>query len=59
MAIFAPSTCTFEPISDAICKLLDDQDKAKQMGLASRGWVIDNLQMKNCSEKFNKLLLSN
>jgi phosphatidylinositol alpha-1,6-mannosyltransferase len=48
-----------DQISDAICKLLDDQDKAKQMGLAGRGWVIDNWQMKNWSEKFNKLLLSN
>jgi phosphatidylinositol alpha-1,6-mannosyltransferase len=48
-----------DQISDAICKLLDDQDKAKQMGLAGRGWVIDNWQMRNWSEKFNKLLLSN
>ena len=46
-------------ISDAICKLLSDKQAAKQMGMAGRGWVIENWQINTWSEKFNKLLLAN
>lgn len=48
-----------DEISDAICKLLADPVKAKQMGQAGREWVIKNWQMSTWSEKFNKLLLGN
>ena len=46
-------------ISNAICKLLDDPIKGKEMGQAGRDWVIENWQMSNWSKKFNQLLLEN
>jgi phosphatidylinositol alpha-1,6-mannosyltransferase len=46
-----------DEISNAICKLLDDPIKGKQMGQAGRDWVMENWQMSNWSKKFNKLLL--
>lgn len=48
-----------DEISNAICKLLDDPVKAKQMGQAGRDWVVANWQMSSWSKKFNQLLLSN
>lgn len=48
-----------DQIADAVCKLLTDQSRAKAMGLAGRGWVIENWQINTWSEKFNKLLLIN
>ena len=48
-----------DEISNAICKLLDDPIKGKQMGQAGRDWVMENWQMSNWSKKFNKLLLDN
>jgi len=48
-----------DEIADAICKLLDDPMRAKQMGQAGRGWVIDNWQLSIWSDKFNKLLFKN
>lgn len=48
-----------DQIADAVCKLLTDQSRAKAMGLAGRGWVIENWQINTWSEKFNKLLLVN
>ena len=48
-----------DEISNAICKLLDDPIKGKQMGEAGRDWVLANWQMSNWSKKFNKLLLDN
>lgn len=48
-----------DEIADAICKLLDDPIRAKQMGQAGRGWVIDNWQISIWSDKFNKLLFKN
>jgi len=48
-----------DQIADAVCKLLTDQSRAKAMGLAGRGWVIENWQINTWSEKFNKLLLAN
>ena len=47
-----------DQIADAVCKLLTDQSRAKAMGLAGRGWVIENWQINTWSEKFNKLLLA-
>ena len=48
-----------DQIADVVCKLLTDQSRAKAMGLAGRGWVIENWQINTWSEKFNKLLLAN
>lgn len=48
-----------DQIADAVCKLLTDQSRAKAMGLAGRGWVIENWQINTWSEKFNKLLFVN
>ncbi len=48
-----------DQIADAVCKLLTDQSRAKAMGLAGRGWVIENWQINTWSDKFNKLLLVN
>ena len=48
-----------DQIADVVCKLLTDQSRAKAMGLAGRGWVIENWQINTWSEKFNKLLLVN
>ena len=48
-----------DQIADAVCKLLTDQSRAKAMGLAGRGWVIENWQINTWSERFNKLLLVN
>jgi phosphatidylinositol alpha-1,6-mannosyltransferase len=43
-------------IADAVCKLLADQDLAKQMGRNGRDWVVENWQWKIWSGKFNKLI---
>jgi len=48
-----------DEISDAICKLLDDPIKSKQMGEAGRDWVVQNWQVSKWSDKFNKVLLGN
>lgn len=48
-----------DEISNAICKLLDNPIKSKEMGQAGRDWVIENWQMSNWSRKFNQLLLGN
>jgi phosphatidylinositol alpha-1,6-mannosyltransferase len=48
-----------DEIAEAICKLLDDPMRAKQMGQAGRGWVIENWQLSIWSDKFNKLLFKN
>ena len=48
-----------DQIADAVCKFLSDQSRAKAMGLAGRGWVIENWQINTWSERFNKLLLVN
>jgi phosphatidylinositol alpha-1,6-mannosyltransferase len=46
-----------EQIADAICELLANPERAKQMGQAGRGWVINNWQLSNWSKKFNKVLI--
>ncbi len=43
-------------IADAVCKLLKDQELAKQMGRSGREWVLENWQWKIWSDKFNKLI---
>ncbi len=48
-----------EQIAQAICELLSNPERAKQMGQAGRDWVIKNWQLSNWSEKFNKVLISN
>jgi len=48
-----------DEIAEAICKLLADPIRAKHMGQAGRGWVIDNWQLSIWSDKFNKLLFKN
>ena len=46
-------------IADAICELLANPERAKQMGAAGRDWVINNWQLSSWSEKFNKVLIGN
>ena len=46
-------------IADAICELLANPERAKQMGAAGRDWVIKNWQLNSWSEKFNKVLIGN
>ena len=46
-------------IADAICELLANPERAKQMGAAGRDWVIKNWQLSSWSEKFNKVLIGN
>ena len=46
-------------IADAICELLANPERAKQMGAAGRDWVIKNWQLSTWSEKFNKVLIGN
>jgi len=48
-----------DQIADAICELLANPERAKQMGQAGRDWVIKNWQLSNWSEKFNKVLIGN
>ncbi len=48
-----------DEISDAICELLDNPIKGRQMGEAGRDWVVKNWQVSNWSNKFNKVLLGN
>ena len=48
-----------DQIADAICELLANPERAKQMGAAGRDWVIKNWQLSNWSEKFNKVLIGN
>jgi len=48
-----------DQIADAICELLADPERAKQMGSAGREWVIKNWQLSNWSAKFNKVLINN
>ena len=48
-----------DQIADAICELLADPERAKQMGSAGREWVIKNWQLSNWSAKFNKVLIGN
>ena len=43
-------------IADAVCKLLNDKELAKEMGRAGRDWVVENWQWKIWSDKFNKLI---
>lgn len=46
-----------DQIADAICELLANPERAKQMGAAGRDWVINNWQLSSWSEKFNKVLI--
>ena len=46
-----------DEIADAICELLANPERAKQMGAAGRDWVINNWQLSSWSEKFNKVLI--
>ena len=46
-----------DEIAEAICNLLADPVRARQMGQAGRGWVIENWQLSSWSMKFNKMLL--
>ena len=48
-----------DEIADAICELLANPERAKQMGAAGRDWVINNWQLSSWSEKFNKVLIGN
>ena len=48
-----------DQIADAICELLANPERAKQMGAAGRDWVIKNWQLSTWSEKFNKVLIGN
>ena len=48
-----------DQIADAICELLANPERAKQMGAAGRDWVINNWQLSSWSEKFNKILIGN
>ena len=48
-----------DQIADAICELLANPQRAKQMGAAGRDWVINNWQLSSWSEKFNKVLIGN
>ena len=48
-----------DQIADAICELLANPERAKQMGAAGRDWVIKNWQLSSWSEKFNKVLIGN
>jgi phosphatidylinositol alpha-1,6-mannosyltransferase len=48
-----------DQIADAICELLANPERAKQMGAAGRDWVINNWQLSRWSEKFNKVLIGN
>jgi phosphatidylinositol alpha-1,6-mannosyltransferase len=48
-----------DQIAQAICELLSNPERAKQMGQAGRDWVIKNWQLSNWSEKFNKVLIIN
>jgi len=48
-----------DQIADAICELLANPDRAKQMGADGRDWVIKNWQLSTWSEKFNKVLIGN
>lgn len=48
-----------DQIADAICKMLANPGNTRAMGQAGREWVIQNWQMSNWSEKFNKVLLGN
>jgi phosphatidylinositol alpha-1,6-mannosyltransferase len=48
-----------DQIADAICELLANPERAKQMGAAGRDWVINNWQLSSWSEKFNKVLIGN
>jgi phosphatidylinositol alpha-1,6-mannosyltransferase len=48
-----------DQIADAICELLANPERAKQMGAAGRDWVINNWQISSWSEKFNKVLIGN
>ena len=48
-----------DQIADAICELLANPERAKQMGAAGRDWVIKNWQISSWSEKFNKVLIGN
>jgi phosphatidyl-myo-inositol dimannoside synthase len=43
-------------IAEAVCKLLNDKELAKQMGRNGRDWVVENWQWKIWSDKFNKLI---
>ena len=46
-----------DQIADAICELLANPERGKQMGAAGRDWVIKNWQLNSWSEKFNKVLI--
>jgi len=48
-----------DQIADAICELLANPERAKQMGAAGRDWVINNWQLSRWSEKFKKVLIGN
>ena len=48
-----------DQIADAICELLANPERAKQMGAAGRDWVINDWQLSSWSEKFNKVLIGN
>ncbi len=48
-----------DQIADAICELLANPERAKQMGADGRDWVINNWQLSSWSEKFNKVLIGN
>ena len=48
-----------DQIADAICELLANPERAKQMGADGRDWVIKNWQLSTWSEKFNKVLIGN
>ena len=48
-----------DQIADAICELLANPERAKQMGSDGREWVIKNWQLSNWSAKFNKVLINN
>jgi phosphatidylinositol alpha-1,6-mannosyltransferase len=43
-------------IAEAVCKLLNDKELAKQMGRNGRDWVVENWQWKIWSDKFNNLI---
>ena len=48
-----------DQIADAICELLANPERAKQMGADGRDWVINNWQLSSWSKKFNKVLIGN
>ena len=48
-----------DQIAEAICELLANPERAKQMGADGRDWVIKNWQLSTWSEKFNKVLIGN